>query len=529
MAVATAVTATGALGSTAFARQEGSATPVGSVIQPGDVIPPELANAADTDWPVEGRTLAQDRSVKGSSISSDTVNSLDIAWTFEVDTMGSYGAFAANPTISGDLLYLQDTKSNVYALNRESGELAWSNRYDLDVPSGGPNGVSVGYGAVIYSTGNATVIAADKTTGKELWSIDLTGLEGEGICMAPLIYDNRVWVSNCPASTLEGDLAGRRGVIFCLDITDGHILWTFDTTTDNLWGNPTVNSGGGIWHPPAVDADGGVYYPVANVYPWVSQSGGPSGVSMEVNTDYANNVLKIDTETGGLIWHTNITGRDIFDLDNHLIALGTVKYDDGTSRELIFTSGKHGFVVALDPEAGAEFWRTPVGTHRNAERQSVAEGETLEVWPGTFGGVETPFAYHDGVVYTAVFEVPTTYDSKGVSGGLSFDGAKGKLAALDGATGSIIWQVDAPSGLLAAATGVNDLVFTGGLDGVVRAYHTADGSLVWSAQTAAGLNAPLAVSGDYVYVPSGGLLIPSDDTASPTPESKAQLIAYKLS
>jgi outer membrane protein assembly factor BamB len=158
----------------------------------------------------------------------------------------------------------------------------------------------------------------------------------------------------------------------------------------------------------------------------------------------------------------------------------------------------------------------------------VPEGETVEVWPGTFGGIETPIAYHENVVYAAMIELPTTYDSNGVVGGLDVSGAKGKIAAVDARNGSILWQVDAPSALLAAATAVNDLVFTGGLDGVVRAYHTEDGSLVWSDQTTAGLNAPLCISGDYVYVPAGGLLLPSDDTASPTPEAKAQLIAYKL-
>jgi glucose dehydrogenase len=192
MAVASALTASGVIGKSAFAQDAPAASPAAGPIQPGDVIPAEFANMADTDWLVEGRTLAQDRSVPGSKISADTVSSLSVAWTFEVDAPGAYGAFAANPTISGDVLYLQDTKSNVYALNRESGDLVWVNTYDLDVPSGGPNGVSIGYGAAIYSVGNALITAVDKATGDSLWTNDLTGPQGEGVCVAPLIYDNRV-------------------------------------------------------------------------------------------------------------------------------------------------------------------------------------------------------------------------------------------------------------------------------------------------------------------------------------------------
>ena len=527
LAFAAAVTATGVLGNSLASAQDATPDAV-MTIEAGDAIPPEYAAQADTDWLTEGRDYSMSRSVPGSAISGETVGTLEEAWRFDISSIGPFGALVANPVISGDLLYLQDAMSNVYALNRESGELVWNNQYDLNVPSGGPNGVTVGYGAVFYGAGNGLVVAADKETGAVIWEHDITGVMGEGMCVSPLVYDNRVWVSNTPASTHEGGLAGRRGTIFCLDVTDGHVLWTFDTTTENLWNDPSVNSGGGFWHTPAVDSEGSVYFPIGNVYPWVSQSGGPTGVSMEDNTDYANNLLKLDTETGGLVWATNITGRDIFDLDNHLVATGTVEMPGGFTREFIFTSGKHGFMVAVDPIAGAEFWRTPLGTHNNAQLQSVPEGEDIEVWPGTLGGVETPFAFHEGVIYAPVLELPSMYNSEGLGSGLDASTATGKLSAVQGFNGNILWQAEMPSGVFAAATAVNDLVFTGCLDGVLRAFSTADGSLVWSAQTTAGLNAPLCISGDYVYVPAGGFLMPSEETSDPAPEYAPALIAYKL-
>jgi len=528
--MATALTASGVVAQAVAAQDAAStpaATPAGG-IAPGDTIPPEIANATATDWPVEGRDLAQSRSVTESPIDASTVSTLAEAWSFDLDINAPYGALVANPIISGDILYLQDANSNIHALNRETGELLWETIYDESVPSGGPNGVAVGYGAIIYPVGNGTIIAADKTTGEEIWRTDVSGPMGEGVCMAPLIYDNRVWVSTTPASTVSSDLAGRRGVIHLLDITDGHLIWYFDTTTDNLWGNPSVNAGGGLWHPPAVSDDGGVYYAIGNIYPYPGNEEYPSGSSRPGDNDYANNVLQIDTETGGLIWHTNITGRDIFDLDTHLVIWGQVDLGDGFIQDLVFASGKHGFVVALDPATGLQFWRTPVGTHRNQFLQEVPEGEEIEVWPGTLGGVETPFAYHNGVVYTAVFEQPSIYSPTLLESGLDIASSVGKVSALDARNGSIIWEVDIPSGVLAAATGVNDLVFTGALDGVVRALSTVDGSVVWSAQASAGLNAPLAVSGEYLYVPAGGPLVPSAETSDPAPESQARLIAYKL-
>jgi outer membrane protein assembly factor BamB len=539
---ATAVTATGVLSKTDEATPnvedtgidpDAGGTPVSGTpvagIELGDTIPPEVANATETDWPVEGRNYAMHRSAQGSNISSETVSGLSVAWTFEVTASSAFGVLVANPIVSGGTVFQQDANSNVYALNRDTGELIWENRYDKMVPSGGPNGIAVGYGAAVYPVGNGEVVAAHMETGAELWRVDITGPRNEGITTAPLIYDNKVWISTIPGDTEEFYQGSMRGMIHVLDMATGKVLWYFDTTKDNLWGNAVVNSGGGFWHPPAISDDGEVYFAIANAAPYPGTEDYPSGSSRPGSNDYANNVLKIDPQTGELLWNVNVTGREIFDLDNHLSPIiASVDMSEGYSRELIITSGKHGYVVALDPDSGAQHWRIPVGTHRNAHLQEIPEGEEVEVWPGTGGGVETPMAYQDNVVYAPIWEYPTIWtpsDSSADTPG--FDTSKGKLAAVDATIGDMLWQIDVPSAVLAGATVVNDLVFTGSLDGRIRAYSVDDGSLVWSAQATAGLNAPLAVSGDLLLVPAGGPLLASEETEEGT-EPLGQLIAYKL-
>lgn len=512
---------------TAVQDSAGDATPEATpVVQANSTVPPEIESMADTDWVVENRTLDGQRSVAGSSIDSSNVDSLAVSWTATVDTSAAFGALTANPIVSGEMLYLQDASSNVYAMNRESGEPSWTNRYDAVVPSGGPNGIAIGYGVVVYPVGSGLVVAADAETGEERWTTNIQGPRGEGITMAPVVYDNRVYISTIPGSGEAFYKGGMRGVFHVIDITTGEVMWYFDTTTDNLWGNPAVNSGGGLWHPPSIDADGFIYMGIGNAAPYPGTEEYPSGSSRPGDNDYANNLLKLDPDTGELIWSLNVTGRDIFDLDNQNTPVLANVEIGGTSRDIIFTSGKHGFVVAVDPETGSEIWRTPVGTHKNADTQTIPEEETVEVWPGTLGGVETPIAYQDGVVYVPVYELPTTYSPTGIDGGFDFTGAKGKLVALDATDGSVMWEVDEESGSLAGVTVVNDVVFTAALDGVVRAYNTSDGSLVTTLQATAGINAPLAVSGDYLYVPAGGPLIPTDATSDPAPEMQAQLMAF---
>jgi outer membrane protein assembly factor BamB len=547
MGVASAVAASGVLTHAAFA-QDTESTPVTEVgnpdqsgspvagtpipgIQPGDVIPPEFQNAADTDWLTENRTMAQDRSAKGSAIDSTTVSKLTEAWSLDIEGTSPFGVLTSNPIVLGNRIYLLDANCNLYAIDRESGEVLWNNTHNQQVPSGGPNGIGVGYGVLVHQVGNAGVVAVDQETGEELWSVDISGPKGEGVSMAPLVYDNKVWISTVPfnVDVLETmDLSGYRGMITVLDLSNGRVIWYWDTTTRNLWDQPTLNAGGGAWHPPAVNDKGEMFWAIANIYPFAGTEEVPSDHVHLGNNDYANSVVRLDPETGSLIWNTNITGRDIFDLDNHLIAAGTVDFGDGYTREMVFTSGKHGFVVGLDPESGAQFFRTPVGTHRNDQLQSVPEGEVVEVWPGPTGGVETPFAYQDNVVYVACYEHPGFYSNTGLAAATRDITDSSKLVAVDATNGTTLWSTPIPSGTFAGATVVNDLVFTAALDGILRAYNIADGSLVWSTQLSAGVNGTLAVSGDYLLVPAGSPLIPSTDTQGDPPEQQAKLYAFNL-
>lgn len=75
-------------------------------------------------------------------------------------------------------------------------------------------------------------------TGKEVWRYRLANHDALGITMAPLIYDNYVIVSTESGgnsrATYEG---GAAGIVYFLDLAISRMLWTFDTTKDQLWGN----------------------------------------------------------------------------------------------------------------------------------------------------------------------------------------------------------------------------------------------------------------------------------------------------
>lgn len=505
------------------AQADDSATPVAL----GEAVPEEFNT--ETNWPAENYDVSATRDVRGTNISSGTVADLGTAWTYEVTSGGAFGALTANPSIVGNTIFIQDASANVYALNKETGEELWVNRYDDVVPSGGPNGVAAAYGFLFTTIGGiGDVVALRQETGEEVWRTNIRGPLNEGITVFPAVHNNIVWVSTIPGSSETFYAGGQRGVIHALDAASGQVLWYFDTTTDNLWGNPTVNSGGGFWHPPSFDEDGKAYVPIANPAPYPGAEGWPWASSRPGDNLYTDSILKMDPLTATLDWYYQVLPHDVFDLDNQLTPI--LAEVDG--RNVVFTSGKHGIVVCLDRESGEVVWRTEVGTHQNYERTEFEEDESVEVAPGTLGGVETQFAYsvEHNLLVCPVVELPSTYISTGFDPNVPFNavGGTGLLIALNPSDGSVVWETGLATPPYAAATICNDVVFSAGLDGVILGFNIMDGTEVFRYQATAGIIAQAAVSGDYIYFPAGGPLIPSSASADPAPEPKVQVIALML-
>lgn len=513
----------GGLTPSVVSAQDEAATPAATPEALGGAIPEEFQT--ETNWPAENYDLAATRDVRGTNISTETVGELGQAWHYPIMTNAAFGSLTANPSIAGDMIFIQDATANVYALNKETGEELWANMYDDVVPSGGPNGVAAAYGLVFTTLGgDGDVLALRQESGEEVWRTNILGPLNEGITTFPGVHDNIVWVSTIPGSSDGFYLGGQRGVIHALDAATGEVLWYWDTTTDNLWGQPTVNSGGGFWHPPSFDDEGMAYVPIANPAPYPGTEEWPWASSRPGDNLYTDSVLKMDPETATLDWYHQVLPHDIFDLDNQLTPI--LMEIDG--RAVAIASGKHGIVVAIDRETGEEVWRVEVGTHQNDDRTEFEEDETVEVWPGTLGGVETQHAYsaeHNLLVFPIV-ELPTTFT--GSEAQLDLFAGTGLLTALNPSDGSVVWEIELASPPYAAATICNDVVFTAGLDGLILGFNIADGSEVFRFQAPAGINAQAAVSGDYIYFPAGGPLVPSDAATDQPSEPNSGVLALML-
>jgi glucose dehydrogenase len=456
--------------------------------------------------------LAGNREAK-SQINSGNVSQLKEAWSMPVKGQGIYGSYASTPVIINGVIYSQDLESNVSAIDLESGDVIWETK--IESPSHGPNGVAVSEGRV-YGTTNGGAFALDQKTGKELWTVQLNG----PVDMAPGVNEGKVYASTVPENTSSEYEAGAVGTLWAMDAKTGKKLWHFDTVPKDLWGDPTVNSGGGLWYPPSFDSQGNIYAGTGNPAPLPGTANKPWGSSRPGDNRYADSLVKLNPKTGKLDWFYQETPHNIYDWDFQNSPVIT----KSAGKEVAVGSGKSGFVVGVDLKTGKPLWRTRVGDHNGHDKDSLyaMRGEYNkikpgEVFPGELGGVIAGMASDGERVY-----VPIVNHSMTVKSGSEVteeSTATGEVEAIDLRTGKVVWEATFPGPAYGSLVVSNDVVFATSAEGTIHALSANSGGEIWQAALPSGTNAGVMVSGDML-VAGAGLPVAEGQTAN--------LVAYKL-
>ena len=476
-----------------------------------ETAPPELGRDAEL-WPAPNQNLASTRALADSELNSSNVSELERSWSFRFPGRpGESGIFASTPLAAAGRVYIQDLNSNVYALELETGELVWEARHEA--PNTGPNGLGLGYGR-IYGATDAVAFALDAETGAPQWRTPLAGPTEQFVQIAPVVAEGRVYTSTV------GFPPGGRGAIYALDADDGAIAWRFSVIRDP-WRFPRVAGGGGAWNPLSVDGDGRIYAGTSNPAPWGGTPRHPNGAAFPGAVPYTDSLLALDGDTGALVWHDQVTPHDVRDHDFQLSpVLATVDAPDGT-RELVIGGGKAGRVIAWDRATHERQWEVEVGQHRNDT--GPLPRKEVTVCPGLLGGVETAMAYSEGRLFVPVVDLCARGSATGYDRLEDLDPARGRgrLVALDAATGDALWERRLPAPAFGCATVASDVVFTVTYDGVVRAFGAADGDPLWRARLPAGSNSCPAVAGETLLVGAG---VPHPAFERPALE----LVAFRL-
>jgi len=492
---------------------------------------PASNTRAAAGWTLPGADLANTRDV-ASAITSSDVSRLGVAWCVPLTAANAgLGNYATTPVVVNGVVYTQDLQSNVMAIKLATGKVLWTHAYNSR--NGGPDGVNVAGGVLYAATGSAAV-ALDAATGKQLWSRTLTGNRYEGVDMTPGYDHGTVYVSTVPVNASTGVEYGGGGkaVLWALNARTGAPEWKWDEVQD-LWGDPSINSGGGQWYAPSFDAQGNLYIGVANPGPLAGAPGYPWGTSRPGPDLYTDSVVKLSPQ-GKLLWYYQLTPHDLYDWDLQDPPVLTTAH----GRPVVIDGGKAGILIELDAQTGKLLWKRPVGVHNGHDQDGLlTEHATptshlalpgqVDVEPGAFGGIESQLASNGSATFAAVNDLPFVFKSESgpyfpslAALGTALVKATGEMVAVNQDTGAIEWDTRLPSTPYGAATVTNDVVFTTTFHGDLYALDAGTGKILLAKPLSAGTNAPVTVDGDYV--------IAGADIPAPNTHQQELIIAYKL-
>jgi len=205
-------------------------------------------------------------------------------------------------------------------------------------------------------------------------------------------------------------------------------------------------------------------------------------------------MLAIDYESGAIVWSRQFLADDVFSL---LGATGP-DYDIGATANLFTANGKDlvgvgiksGVYVALDRDTGIVEWMTPVSPG------------------GIFGGIVASPAFANGMVFV------TSNDA---------EAGETAVAALDAATGAVVWDERLPMQTFSGVAYANGVVFVGTLASTLTAFDATNGAVLWTEQLQDVAASP-AISSGMLFIPWGyPITLSSSDTAS-----TGGMTAYRL-
>ena len=453
-------------------------------------------------------------------ISPNNVSRLKTKWVFTTS-----GDVSATPTVADDVVYAVDWGGYVYSINAKTGKAIWSSKvsgYTGNAASFSRTSPAIaGDKIIIGDQASSYVMALDRDTGTLLWKTLVDPLPAAFITNSPVVYGNRVYVGvsseeESLASTDPSYVLKFRGTVQALDVNTGNVVWKTYTVPDGY-------TGGAVWGSNFVvdQKRGSLYVTTGNNYsnpPAVSTCiQNATNVQQQLAclspVDYVDSVLSLNLANGNVKWSRRLEGFDTWTVS----CLSNVSagipcpdphgpdYDfgsgpnfltvpvNGTPTDIVTASQKSGMTWGLSAETGSVIWGTQVGPG------------------GLTGGTEWGSSTDGKLVYVPINNYYHTTYTLGAPSFQTWNG--GSWAALDGATGKILWQIPAtginpvdpgyPAGALGPTSNANGVVYAGSMSGDMVAINAATGQILWKFASGGSVNCGPSIVNGNIYWGSG--------------------------
>jgi polyvinyl alcohol dehydrogenase (cytochrome) len=440
-------------------------------------------------------------------------------------TLTAAGAVSATPTVDDGAVYVPDYGGKLWAVAAGSGKLLWSQDISSytgvagDVSRTSPavygNELILGDGWILSSgeagTTGARVFAVDRFTGKPVWSTQVDTDPNAQITGSPVVNGGVAYVGI--SSKGEGNTQDTfRGAVVALNAATGRLLWKAYTVPSNNGGGdsnkPGYYSGNAVWESSfAVDpARGLLYIDTGNNYSvpdGVCTTPQQTGCTSPAADDYLDSILALKLSDGTVAWADHTLNGDLwtlpqptgpdFDFGAGPNLFTTANPVTGRPEQLLGAGQKSGVYWALDPATGKVAWQTAIGP------TDVVANAGIEYGTATDGRrIYAAEADTAGLSYTLGGSGP--YAGKTVTGG--------SWAAMDPATGKILWQTPDPQGAVDAGfvSVANGVVYAGSMVTAgtnMYALDAATGKILWSFASGGSVAGGAAIVGGSVYWGSG--------------------------
>jgi quinate dehydrogenase (quinone) len=313
-----------------------------------EVMPPSaragvtIANSA-TNWPAYGNTRAGSRYSPLTQINPETVENLELAWTYRTEIGGS---LKGTPIQVNNLLYVCTGGNIIIALDAESGERRW--QYDPQIPAellsaSGGRYYRTGCRAVTYyqapqeyqgecserimtATTDARLIAIDANSGTLCRSfgvngaVDLSKGMGTGVPISYMLTSPPAIVSgNAVIGGWVRDNATvgePSGVIRAFNALTGDFAWAWDMgrpgiNTEPAEGDQYTRATPNAWTLLSVDEEREIVYaPLGNETPDFF-----GAQRLEVSDEFSAAIVALNGKDGSLLWSFQTVHHDIWDYD----------------------------------------------------------------------------------------------------------------------------------------------------------------------------------------------------------------------
>ena len=514
-------------------------------------------------WVMPAGNYASQRYTALDQINTTNAGKLHPVWSFSTGVLRGH---EGGPLVIGDTMYVHTPfPNNVFALDlNDNGKVLW--KYE---PRQDPSviavmccdtvnrGVAYGDGKIILNQADATVVALDAKTGKEVWHVkNGDPAKGETMTMAPMIVKDKVYVG------ISGGEFGTQGRLTAYNMKDGSLAWNaYSVGPDNqllvdpvkttnmgkpigenssltTWqGDQWKTGGGSTWgwysYDPSTNL---IYYGTGNPSTW-------NPVQRPGDNRWSMTIFARDADTGMAKWVYQMTPHDEWDYDGiNEMVLADIPVKGVMTKALVHFD-RNGFGYTLNRETGellvaekfdpAVNWATnvdmktgrPQVVNQYSTQFNGEDKNSRNVCPAALGSKDqqpSAFSPRTNLFYVPTNHVCMDYEPFKVSytAGQPYVGATlsmyppkgdtnlGNFIAWDAGTGKIAWSDPEPfsvwSGALATA---GDVVFYGTLDGYLKGVDAKTGKELYRYKTPSGIignvNSYVHNGKQYIAVLSG--------------------------